>query len=595
MTFTKSILCALLAAVCLSVAVSCSDKEHDIPCEYIAVQGEKGWWSFYSSDGELKFKDKFLNQPSDVYDGYFFVQKGNGYTLYKFGKELEPVAGRLSQVGFMGDGLVPVVRKKERITLLDGEGNVKFVLEPVNGEEIVRCHPRYSEGLLAVAIGKGDGTPKWGYVDTDGKAAIAPEYAQAADFHDGVAIVRFCGEDNPFGAEYAFIDKEGNVIKKFAPDTRPMGNRFISGRLVVRDKDNRFSVIGKNGETVERLPGNVTDVAGWDGDCIVFSKDEYRIPSGYDNYGVMDYEGKTVIEPRYSRLQITGPGRFLGSEKRSDGKMWVVVMDKNGKAGMQTGSYPYGALWAGQFGIAGLGRDAIKFIGDNGKVRTDATFLQIGGLEPEVLNSEYNIANEAIAYVAGLVNDRGVGKYGLGITPAMCFTDPYVKDYRLSPVASLDSLETRGDNFRVSALGSFTGRIARSTKGDADGGVCTWNPDSRLYKVNVVIHSDSWTAKDSEALAEAVARKGFKIEAATRSGVKWYCALLTKGRVAVIIAKSGYGNMGPCITVCQNSEETRRELSEAIARYNQDPGTTGLSLNVRYDPAVPFPDTAGEK
>lgn len=188
-----------MAAAFIPAMTSCSgEDERDLNCEYIAVQKKEcSYWSFYSPDNDIKFEDGFKNPPSDVVDGYFFVREGDNdfYTLYKFGDKLDAVADGLKQVGYMGEGLVPAVRENQRITLLDGEGQVKHTLEPVHGREVLKCRPQFAEGLLGIAVDDGKGSVLWGYLGTDGKVAVSPKYPMAADFHDGLAIVCLSRED----------------------------------------------------------------------------------------------------------------------------------------------------------------------------------------------------------------------------------------------------------------------------------------------------------------------------------------------------------------------------------------------------------------
>ncbi|MGM9852759.1 MAG: WG repeat-containing protein [Muribaculaceae bacterium] len=585
----------------MTALTACSgDSERDLPCSYIAVQEEYGGcWSFYSPDGELKYPNAFKNMPSDVVDGYFFVQEGNDsrYTLYRSEDKPVPVAEDLSQAGFMGDGLIPVVRAKERITMLDGEGREKFILEPVDGNEVIRCSSRYHEGLLAIAVGDGKGGVRWGYADTEGKTVIAPGYSEASDFHDGVALARLPKEGADFGAEYVIIDKKGKEIKKFDLGTKPQGKRFFAGRLVVCDKDGRFSIADKKGETVAKLPETVKMVSDWNDDYVIYSDEEPEPSVSEYSYGVMNYRGETVIGPKYSQLQIIGPDSFLGTEKTQDGQTRVVILDEDGKARMQTGNYPYGAVWLAQFGILGSGSTGLKFVKDNGKSRLKAAFARVGGLAPEFINSEYFNAKDAIECFVGLITDRGLGRYVLGGTSDRFFTDPYAdKEYTYSNVTGLDDMDRRGNNFRISALANFSDVIVLSSKADGGDNVCAWNPNSRLYRISGSIFADRWDAKDSKALADAIARKGFTIEATTRPDTKSYSALLTKDNMAVIITNCSF-KTGVDITICFNTKQAREMAAEVIRIYDSQADRDDVSTSpyIIYDPTASLADTsAGE-
>ncbi len=245
MKLTKSIFTSLaLAAVCLPAVTSCSGDERDLPFDYIAVQVDKdGSWSFYGPDGEVLLKDEFKNNPSNVVDGYFFVQEGKKelYTLYKFDKKKpEAIAEGFKQLGYMGDGLIPSVRENERISVLDNKGKVKFTLQPVNGKEVTVCESRYNEGLLRIGVDDGDDKTKYGYINTDGKVVISPKFSRGSNFKDGLAIVCLSDETRGEKAEYAIIDKNGETVKKFRTGTRPVDYEFKDGYLIMRDSNDRF-------------------------------------------------------------------------------------------------------------------------------------------------------------------------------------------------------------------------------------------------------------------------------------------------------------------------------------------------------------------
>lgn len=61
----------------------------------------------------------------------------------------------------------------------------------------------FSEGLAAVYKDK-----KYGYINKKGKYVIEPQYADAGDFSEGIAVVQT--EDG----EWNFIDQTGAVVVK---------------------------------------------------------------------------------------------------------------------------------------------------------------------------------------------------------------------------------------------------------------------------------------------------------------------------------------------------------------------------------------------
>lgn len=560
MKLTKSIFASLaLAAACLPAVTSCSGNERDVIFDYIAVQVDKdGSWSFYSPDGEVLLKDEFKNRPSNVVDGYFFVQEGKKelYTLYKFDKKKpEAIAEGFKDLGYMGEGLIPSVRENERISVLDNKGKVKFTLQPVNGKEVTMCESRYNEGLLLIGVDDGDDKTKYGYINTEGKVVIAPKFSLGSSFEDGLAIV--CLSDEPWGekVEYAIIDKKGETVKKFRTGTRPVADEFVEGYLILRDSNDRFLIIDKKGEIVTKLPAKAKYVGGWNKKYIVFEDED-------GNRGVMDFEGEVIIRPKYSSIQIIGSDRFLASEKNDD-DCRSFILDKDGEEELRIDSYKYGVEWFHQFGLVGRDKNTVTFLEDDGKARKQAEFNDVIGIGNGIIYSDYFNAEAVISEIVNLINDKGVDKYIIGGTPADQLSNRNPEDYSYKYTADLDHLAKKGDNWELAASASYQGGYLSNYSYDyySYDRRYYWNPYARLASVVLNIQCDKWDATEAEALAKALVNRGFTKESSTGSGNKRYCALLTKGDLAVIIDRSN-------VIVCQNTYSNRENTNQIISAYD---------------------------
>ena len=586
MKLTKSIFTSLaLAAACLPAVTSCSGDERDLPFDYIAVQVDKdGSWSFYGPDGEILLKDEFKNRPSDVVDGYFFVQEGKKelYTLYKFDKKKpEAIAEGFKDLGYMGEGLIPSVRENERISVLDNKGKVKFTLQPVNGKEVTGCAARYNEGLLLIGVDDGDDKTKYGYINTEGKVVISPKFSRGSYFKDGLAIVCLSDETRGEKAEYAIIDKNGETVKKFRTGTRPVDYEFKDGYLIMRDSNDRFLIVDKKGETMTKLPAKAKIVADWNKKYIVFEDED-------GNCGVMDFEGEVIIRPKYSSIQIIGSDRFLASEKNDD-EWRSFILDKNGEEELRIDNYKYGVGWYCQFGLVGRDKNTLTFLEDDGKARKHAEFYRIGGLGGSSIFSDYFNSEAAVAEIVNLINDKGVDKYIIGGTPANQLSNLNPEDYSYKYTADLDNLAKAGDNWKLTASASYQGGYLSDYNYNYNdySRYYYWNPYARLARVDLNIRCDKWDATESEALAKALVNKGFTKESSTGSGNKRYCALLTKGDLAVIIYSSN-------VVVCQNTSSNRENANQIISAYdtNSDDEVDFAIPSVSYEYEAPVDSVA---
>ena len=66
---------------------------------------------------------------------------------------------------------------------------------------------RFSQGLTAACVGS-----KWGFIHKTGKWAIPPQYDEARDFCEGLALVAI--KDGTGKLSYGYIDTLGRVVVK---------------------------------------------------------------------------------------------------------------------------------------------------------------------------------------------------------------------------------------------------------------------------------------------------------------------------------------------------------------------------------------------
>ena len=577
MKLKKTLLGLLALAAGLPMSTSCSDdNDRILPYEYIAVQESKdGNWSFYGPDGTLRYRNEYKNRPSNVVDGYFFVREGDttAVTLYKMDKNprrIDAVAHVL-RIGYMGSGLVPVVREEQRITLVDGEGDVKFTLNPIGGKEVICCAPRFEDGMLAIAVVDKNGRRIWGYAGTNGQTGIRPRFTDANDFRDGVAIC--CTSEKTYGdeAKYVIINKKGETVKSLNKGVEPISSVFESGRIPVSDTDGRVLMLDKKGETVTKLPAKAKGVKDWNKKYVVFADEN-------DNYGVMDFEGEVVIRPKYDRIEIIGSDRFLAKEINDD-DCRSFILDKDGEEELRIDNYKHGARWYCQFGLVGRDKNTETFLEDDGKARKNAEFYSIGGKKPYKIFSDYFNAEAAISEIVNLINDKGVDKYIIGGTPADQLSNLNPEDYSYKCKAVLDNLAKAGDNWELTASATYQGGDLSdyNYNYNDDSRYYFWNPYARLARIDLNIRCDKWDATECEALTKALVNKGFTKESSTGSGNKQYCALLTKGDLAVIIY---YWD----VVVCQNNYSNREKANQIISDYDTNPDS-----NADYnEPAVSY-------
>lgn len=356
--------------------------------ELLAVQTEmNGSWSFYGPDGKIHCKNAITDQPTDVHNGYFTVAAQYSpetdfnypYSVYRFGAEprLVPGCTNLKAAGFMSDGLIPVTKKGERIAVVDGQGNVKFHLDPIGGKEIMWCGPGFGDGMLMVC----DSDDRRGYVNSVGKAVITPEYDGGGPFAEERAIVMKYTADGVM--VFSAIDKTGKTVFTFPDGFMPLTNVFSNGYVIAgKEVNDRITgplrLIDKSGKTTYTFPDGAGDTECLGGKYVTYS-------SGDSTY-VCNLKGERQFVGLNSKIAYLGGDRFL-RWRTDDG----AIVDSTGKVLAQLPRYPIYGCYEGFGPVAGsIGN--ITFLTGDGKPRPDATFARVGGMGVLNINTDYSPA-----------------------------------------------------------------------------------------------------------------------------------------------------------------------------------------------------------
>lgn len=321
----------ILAAAAIAVTVaSCSGKPE---LSYMpAKAGGDSNWGLVDANGEFLFTDEFSDRPSPVVNGYFFVEEGNGYTVYKAEKNPKQVGdlSGLKGCGFYNDGLMPVVHKGEHISFVDGSGKTKFTLENVDSVSVSAAMNMFVNGRCAIRTSD----DKWGAIDTEGNVVVKPKYENPVLFVEDIALVK----DAQSGESY-IIDRDGNT-KASVSGNISSGGVFIDGYTIVQiegpdsGEESRMAIVKGDGE-LTKLPSAVKYVKTWNSKYIVFESSDYE-------YGILSVDGDIKVRAKYDNIELLANGKFIGNR---DGKYMYVSPDGDteklpGEVGAAVG-FPY--------------------------------------------------------------------------------------------------------------------------------------------------------------------------------------------------------------------------------------------------------------
>lgn len=321
----------ILAAAAIAVTVaSCSGKPE---LSYMPAKAEgDSNWGLVDANGEFLFTDEFSDRPSPVVNGYFFVEEGNGYTVYKAEKNPKQVGDLygLKGCGFYNDGLMPVVHKGEHISFVDGSGKTKFTLENVDSVSVSAAMNMFVNGRCAIRTSD----DKWGAIDTEGNVVVKPKYENPVLFVEDIALVK----DAQSGESY-IIDRDGNT-KASVSGNISSGGVFIDGYTIVQiegpdsGEESRMAIVKGDGE-LTKLPSAVKYVKTWNSKYIVFESSDYE-------YGILSVDGDIKVRAKYDNIELLANGKFIGNR---DGKYMYVSPDGDteklpGEVGAAVG-FPY--------------------------------------------------------------------------------------------------------------------------------------------------------------------------------------------------------------------------------------------------------------
>lgn len=488
-----------VAALIAFAVASCSSKPQltHMPAK---ADGDSNW-GLIDANGEFLISDEFDSRPSAVINGIFYVEENDGLTVFYADKRLRQVGDlcELRGCGYFNDGLMPIVRKGERIEFVDGDGKTQFTLKDHDGVAITAVMGMFINGRCAFRTDD----RKWGAIDTKGNVVIEPLYSTQPVFVEDVAIVRYADKE---GA--AIIDRNGAVVKEFSEGM--YSSTFVNGYAALSmgeydDEDARYVMIDTKGEMI-KLPNAVKDIETWNDKYIVFENSE-------GDCGLMNFEGETLIRAKYDGLELLPNGQILG--RRDDKFMYVTVEGDTERVFYEIASavrYPilFSQVFDYKFELISEDDDVMylrNYAGEKvgkmlGKFRTK--------VEIENVYSDYYDYDAVVESVIAMFDSNGLSGYPFGSTMGN-YADPGKSKswYRGDQSMSVD-FECNNSYFSVS---SATIKSRNNVVYDATpyASYYTWefNNDAKINSISVTLEFayDKYREDLNTYIADALTQK----------------------------------------------------------------------------------------
>lgn len=255
---------------------------------------ENGVWSFLDTTGHV-FGGHTFQFASNMVNGVAMINQGGKWGLYgKNGRIVLPCA--YDEIRFLeetNNTIVQLYVRKPRYGLIDTLG--KLAINAVYDE----VGP-VSAGRLAVMK---DG--QWGFANREGQLVIPCRYEEVRAFQEDLAAVKYHGK-------WGYIDPAGKVI---IPFQYQKSGDFSHGRAWVYLSPGGYGYIDRQGREV------IAADYDWAGPYTF----GVAIVREAGKYGLIDPEGRTIVEPRFYDIQPFSPNGLARVQVKKAGHAYGLI------------------------------------------------------------------------------------------------------------------------------------------------------------------------------------------------------------------------------------------------------------------------------
>ena len=322
MKIISRIVLAAFAAL-LMIACGKSSTTYQYKTQYLPVQlmGSERWSLLDVTNGEVLAKDAFVNAPSPVVAGMFYVMNEEGtYDYYDVSNPTKPVAGHFgSATAFSDDGIAVCSRIGAPLCVIDRKGSVIRELP----KEVSQCS-MFARGMAVFQTDNG----LWGYINANGDTITPAIYNSANLFlYDDYAMVIDANQSqNDSVVSFSVIDHDGKIMfTSNSSEYQPVQPYYINGVLLVM-KGDTIVCLDKNGKEV---PNPIADQEKVEKGGYA---DYSRTPSGDyivikdKKTGMVDKNNKVLVPIEHDNLIDINGERLIAI----DGDTYHII-DRNGK------------------------------------------------------------------------------------------------------------------------------------------------------------------------------------------------------------------------------------------------------------------------
>lgn len=571
----------LISIVLVCLFLSCSKETKNYTIEYIPYKIDKeDNWGMLKPDGTPLFKDEFEGTPSVVINGVFTVTDKNGVSVYTVGEKPKPIKDceNLKSAGIMSEGVIPIVKKGERIKYIDINGKEKFTLMPYKNKEIEEVSSKFYEGLALIRTSEN----KYGWINNKGKVVIEPKYAGFyVYFSNGVAIMLKKTKDKEGKEKYikVIIDKSGKEKGKLKEDIEILIPEYTEKGFVATmgEKESRVVLLDKEAKVTKRFPSKVRYIKEINKDIYIYKNKEGK-------WGINNNDDETLVRAKYLSISSLENGTFVAQK---DNDKFVIINDNDDIIKEFEDYTEMGFLEDWNTIIAYNKNDKYELINPKGELISKEEYI-LGFYTPSYVASDYFNVSALAKTISDYFIDNRVGDIELGQSVTNFLPEnssPYgYRNQNTLTVYSEKSGITSGNKFSLNTLVYTDSPIAmekyrteyyygyaydyyEGTQFNSSSKVCGIMLSVQLNTSENVSNIENL----SKALKENFESKGYKT---TDKGQ--YSFELAKGNKVIIVSPTAGDKL--CVflmkkdnrAMLKSRSEMEKQYLEAKERYNQD-------------------------
>lgn len=291
----------MTSLMAIAMLYSCNEQESNELGYMPFRSSSEGKWGLISTDGTVLFEEEFKDEPTVVMNDRFMVKNGNKmWEIYTASDNPEKIGEDYIDICDFTANVTPAVKKNEKIKLIDKEGNEIAVLDKIGKKNIDKCS-KFIYGY-AIVMTEDD---KCGIINTKGAQVIDAKYKSILPI-SSKNFIAF--EENDMTSEnnnfvLTVLDAKGNIVSNLSIgdgqkytdiDLEASNEKYIAVSTTV-DGEKQWGYIDLNKEVKIKPSSKIKGLGQLKGDKFIFYNGE--------NWGVMGFDGTTVIRPKYDNLR----------------------------------------------------------------------------------------------------------------------------------------------------------------------------------------------------------------------------------------------------------------------------------------------------